>query len=183
MKTDAEKAVIHARWRALQDEAAPSEIVLDEMDVVGGDVTYRTFFARHDSVEAIADSIERHFKCVKGRPSRIAETGEEYVEFSEVALCRNAPFDMDVAKRHVLSRMASKLCCYLMHPEDEEHTVYWRIPLEEDSIDAPQVVHYAEDGPDVEFFTGKHCVLDRDWKRYGVYCRLLRSNKPVKGVV
>ncbi len=105
----------------------------------------------------------------------VAATGEKYVEIAFSALSR--PADMAIVSRFVFVTFSELLMSYL---DQTCGQIYWRIPLEEDWIDVPQVVRYDENGPDIDFYTDRRCVLDRDWKRYGIYCRLLRSDKPVK---
>lgn len=155
-------------------------MTLEELDRISQETTYRCVNVSAESIQALTESIDRHFPPKIGRPMNVADTGEPYREFYEVAYCRDAPFDMEVAKRAVLDSMVRHLSDYLMYPEDETHTVYWRIRPEEDWIDQPQVIAYADSGPDVDFITQRPCLLDKGWKKYQVYCRLLRSGKPAK---
>jgi hypothetical protein len=123
--------------------------------------------------------MDRRFPDARqGRPSNISDTGEEYAEISFSGMSRSAPEDISV--RPLLSGFSKLLMSYL---EQTRGQIYWRIPLEEDWVDTPWVIRYDDAGPDVDFYTDRRCVLDRDWKRYGVYCRLLRSDKPVKEFV
>lgn len=105
----------------------------------------------------------------------VADTGEEYVEIYRKALCRSNEFDVRLTKKSVLEQFRQALQNYV---SDNDGVLYWRIRLEEDLIDAPQVLRYADDGPDKEFITGKRCYVDPDWQCYQIYCRLLRSDKP-----
>jgi hypothetical protein len=109
--------------------------------------------------------------------SSLSATGEEYVEIAFSALSRSAPTDEEIVSRFVVIAFSQLLMSYL---DQTRGQLYWRIPLEEGWIDAPQVVRYDDNGPDIDFYTDRRCFLDRDWKRYGIYCRLLRSDKPVK---
>ena len=127
-----------------------------------------------DLVERFA---ERFPDAKKGRTEFFSDTGEPYVEFSESALTRPDAFDMEVTSKAVIGRFHRRLMDYFGSTKGQ---LYWRIPLEEEWADRPQVIRYDKDGPDVDFFTRLPCHLDYRWKRYGVYCRLLRSDKPVK---
>jgi hypothetical protein len=131
-----------------------------------------------DGFHALQLSIDERFPDAKyGNTKSVSDTGEEYVEISFSALSRPVASDMAVVSRFVVSQFSRLLTTYL----DQTHgRVYWRIPLEYDTINDPQVVRYLANGPDVDFYTDKRCILDREWKCLGVYCRLLRSDKPVK---
>jgi len=131
-----------------------------------------------DDLSALKRYVGEKFPDAKpGAPSNRADTGEEYVELSLAALSRPSESDMAIVSRFVVSKFSHMLTEYL----DNAHgQIYWRIPLEDEWIDASQVVAYDPNGPDIDFYTDKPCFLDRNWKRYNVYCRLLRSDKPVK---
>lgn len=126
-----------------------------------------------DSFADLAKRVAKKFSNAK----KGQHTGEEYVEIAFSALSRPAAADMAVISRFVVNAFSQLLMSYL---DQNRGPVYWRIPLEEDWIDVPQVIRYDKDGPDKDLFTQLPCYLDHRWKRYGVYCRLLRSDKPVK---
>ncbi len=132
-----------------------------------------------DDFAGLKRHVDKHYYGVNGYPSDRADTGEEYVELKAYGLCRSADSDRAIVERFVVAAFSHQLNDYLARRKGE---VYWRIRLEEDWIDSPQVVRYAADGPDYDVWTGRKCYLDRDWKRYNIYCRLLRSDKPVLAV-
>lgn len=130
---------------------------------------------RIDDFASLKASMAQEFPDAEdGLAASRSQTGEEYVEISFCAICRSA--DMAIVSQFVVGRFAMMLAAYL---DERRGQIYWRIPLEEDWHDAPQVIRYDESGPDVDFYTDRRCFLDRDWKRYAIYCRLLRSDKPV----
>jgi hypothetical protein len=128
-----------------------------------------------NDIDVLRRYMEERFPNAERGWLNLSVTGEEYAEIAFSALSRSA--DEAIVSRFVLNAFSQLLTSYLSQTRGQ---VYWRIPLEEAWLDAPQVVRYDVDGPDIDFYTDRRCVLDRDWKRYGVYCRLLRSDKPVK---
>lgn len=131
-----------------------------------------------DSFADLTKRIAEKFpNAKKGQQAYFSDTGEAYIEFSESALARPDAFDMEVVSKAVIARFSQRLAEYFQATKGQ---LYWRIPLEEDWVDMPQVIRYDKDGPDKDIFTQLPCYLDHRWKRYGVYCRLLRSDKPVK---
>ncbi len=103
----------------------------------------------------------------------LSQTGEAYTEFLAEHLFR--PGDETIARRAAISSMMTQLNSYL-RPRDG--TIYWRFRPEEDVQDAPQIIEYTEDGTEADLMARK-CRKDHNWKRYSVYCRLLRSKWPV----
>ncbi len=72
---------------------------------------------------------------------------------------------------HIAERMVSELMAYQIERMGPG-LIHWRIPLESEIKDAPQIVEFCEDGPDVDFITGKRCRKDHKWKSVKAYCRL-----------
>ena len=53
----------------------------------------------------------------------------------------------------------------------EDVTIYWRERLESGRDNYPVVTAYSEDGPDFDFLTDRRCMMDREWRKIGIYCR------------
>lgn len=107
---------------------------------------------------------------VDGIPSGISDCGEPYVEFIETALSR--PDDVKTIEGMVARHMSRRLQEYL---EPRKGRIYWRIRFESDIDTDAVVVRYDENGPDVDVLTDRPCVLDKNWRRIGCYCRLYRA--------
>lgn len=112
---------------------------------------------------------------VKGFQAAICETGEPYVEFVEDALCR--PDDVGLIEAHIANRMARRITEYL---NGKSGRIYWRVPLECQIEDSPQIDSFDENGPDKDFMTRRACILDRNWKSVSLYCRLYRATWAIK---
>lgn len=148
---------------------------LDEVRQAWRDREWPYVSINDSSLEAMAESLDKRFPdAVEGVPYFIAQTGERYVSFDEYSLSR--PADIEFIKRDALNTMAQKLSDYLMHADGQ---VYWRQRLNDDVEPATQVVRFDPEGHDVDPWTNKRCVLDKNWLRYCVSCRVLRSDKPV----
>ena len=124
---------------------------LVELDREYGDRIRHIKYIDSVDFDALCGGIEKGFPGAKdGRPMALADTGEVYVTFHESAYCRQA--DVGFIKQVVLEKMAAKLTEYFM---DRPGILWWRTRPEEDLEECP----YA-------------------WRRYGIYMRLLVSDKP-----
>lgn len=101
-------------------------------------------------------------------------TGKEHRELFVSQLAR--PDDVKTAEREAVYRMQNLICAELAVRSFKPvpyspRPIYWRIPLEWEVQDRPQVVEYREDGPDMDFMTNQRCVMDHNWKAVKAYCR------------
>lgn len=138
----------------------------------------RGVYIKGESLEEIEASMKAAFPDAKmGRKRAVSNTGEPYVEISQYAICRDAEFDIAATKKFVASRMVRALREYF-ESRGGVGTLYYRVPLEDIMQDYPVVIKYDENGPDKDFLTDRRCYLDRGWKGYGMYVRLLLSTLP-----
>lgn len=128
-----------------------------------------------ETFAAMRDSLSRIFPNKRGIPNAVCETGDPYVEFYANAICRPDPFDIECVKASVRHNIARQLTTYF---NDGNGTIYWRIMPEEDLQDHQCVIRYDENGPDKDFYTDKRCFMDKNWKAYSIYMRLVLSAKP-----
>lgn len=149
---------------------------LAELDHVYRTETHRIKSVSGDSFETVCQSINRAFPVQKrGRPMALSDTGEEYVEFFYRVPFRDSELGERVAREHAAREISRLLTDYAM---DRSGPLYWRVLPEEDMSDRQVVGKFSEDGPDTEFLTLKRCWLEPGWKTYGIYMRLLISDKP-----
>ena len=112
-----------------------------------------------------------------GLPKGESNTGEPYHE-----LMVKAPYRADdlvgetLAKETVCEMFFANLHSYL---KSRTGTIYWRIPIEEDTQYKFVVLRYDPEGPDKDFITDQRCHLDKNWRMYVLYCRVLRSDRPI----
>ena len=102
-----------------------------------------------------------------------ASTGERYVEIIAMSLVRNREFDIAAVKRMTLRNVSHQLSEYAEGRPGSDHVLHWRIKPEDDLADYPVVEAYDEAGPDKDFYTDRKCFMDKNWKIYKVYMRLL----------
>jgi len=95
------------------------------------------------------------------------QTGGEYTELFETHFARSG--DENVAERAVARRMQRAIRDFI---GGSSAPIFWRKCLEHQIHSTSQVVVYAEDGPDIDFYTDRRCVKDHNWKRAAAYCRL-----------
>ena len=105
-----------------------------------------------------------------GLPQRVCETGERYVEIFEGALAR--PDDVVVVERNVARKMAQRISAVM---EGRFGKIYWRIPFESEILNTQVVSNYDENGPDIDFITGKRCYVDKNWKAVKAYVRFTKA--------
>lgn len=113
-----------------------------------------------------------------GRPCAISDTGEEYQEIFYRGICRDREYDIACLKEFALTQFLSLFDRYADGGKSGRFSLYWRIPLEDDLTRHGVIEHYDENGPDVDFYTDRRCFMDKNWKMYCVYARLLISDKP-----
>ena len=129
-----------------------------------------------DSFDDLVNKLNASFPdSVDGRSMLISDVGEPYREFIASSLCRPDTFDMKTTEKYVATQMANLLTAYFSRNPGR---IYWRIHPEAEWYDLARVIMYDENGPDVDIWTDRKCFLDKRWKRYVIYARLIRSDKP-----
>jgi hypothetical protein len=108
-----------------------------------------------------------------GKKATLSETGEPYVEMFSIVPCR--PDDVKVAERVVATVFARQLWSYLSSKSDG--AIYWRVRPEFGVWPHQEVVSFDDAAPDYDAWTGKRCVMDRNWVIVKAYCRVLKTDK------
>lgn len=97
-----------------------------------------------------------------------------YETFVTTTICR--PADLQFAKNFVRSTFCDRIFSYVgssfLNP-----LVIWRTTPEVEIAAAPQVIRYAEDGPELDRWTDKKCYKDHNWLSVGAYARLYVQRK------
>ncbi len=105
-----------------------------------------------------------------GDPCAISDIGEPYVAFRSSAIAR--PGDEALVERYVVAAMVQQLNDYF---DGKAGRVYWRERLEFDVGPHEVVLRMDVNGPDKDFLTDQPCVMDKNWVRLCLYCRLVRA--------
>ena len=105
-----------------------------------------------------------------GCPSAISDIGEQYEVFRVVALAR--PGDEKTIEQMVVKEMCEKLDQYF---EGKSGRIYWRTPLETETVQHDVVLRLDVNGPDIDFITNLKCVMDKNWRKITGYCRLVKA--------
>ncbi|HZS57517.1 MAG TPA: hypothetical protein VFA65_24165 [Bryobacteraceae bacterium] len=124
-----------------------------------------TFKELHDWLNGFEDQTD-------GIPAAICEIGEPYREFFAHSFVR--PGDEKVGEKVVAVMMHRQLDNYL---SEKDGRIYWRIRLEEEISDVYVVQKYDINGPDMDFITDRKCFADKNWRKVGAFCRLVRASR------
>ena len=133
------------------NKASPMAKTLEELDNEARTTVRPYWWLYAESFDALVKRIDEMFpNAVTGRPVAISDVGEPYLEFFASSMSRPDTFDMKVAERHVAAIMGGILRAYF---SSTAGNIYWRIRPEEDWSDAPQIIMYDENGPDIDVYT------------------------------
>lgn len=106
------------------------------------------------------------------------QTGKPYLVLNFGGVCRAG--DEDFNEQLITQRMQRAIIAQieLLQPKRlEDITIYWRDRLELETEDHSEFIKYSDDGPDVDFITGRPCIKDHNLRRVNAYCRLTMATK------
>lgn len=108
-----------------------------------------------------------------GDPCAVAQIGEMYLAFKVTMPAR--PGDEKLVERWVIEEASLRLNEYL---DNRGGTIYWRLRPELVVENHEVVLHRDINGPDIDYITNERCIKDKNWRRVGFYCRLVRARMP-----
>ena len=132
------------------------------------------FEGDQDPFVTLQEAIARIPNQKDGIASWQSQTGEEYIEFYAWEYFR--PGDELFAKQSAVRLVAQYLNRYFSH-DSFPPKIYWRKKMEEGTCDVNRFIRYSDDGDCVEPITNRKCLMDKNWKMYTVYCRVLATHK------
>ena len=105
-----------------------------------------------------------------GDSSSVCEIGVPYIAFHARGIAR--PGDEKTIERFIVNEMCEKLDEYF---DGKSGRIYWRHRIEFDVSQHNEVLRLDVNGPDVDFITDQKCVMDKNWRKVHLYCRLVRA--------
>lgn len=112
-------------------------------------------------------------------PAKTMEAGvyanDERVVFGYGLICRNEPFDIELAVADICGQFRGDFLAYLNAREGE---LYWCDPFEWDTWADPVITEYRDDGPDLDPITDRRCVRDKRFVAVKCYARCVKTESP-----
>ena len=109
------------------------------------------------------------FHQIDGAIGPVDVEGTFYDEFCAKGIAR--PDDVRQVESLVCREALFKLNQYLAD-KPFRGTIQWRVRPEINVIPFENIIEFRDDGPDKCPWTGRRCVMDKNWVAVGVYMRL-----------
>ena len=138
------------------------------------DIHYNFWLPHSKTLSEFMDAVDRLPDQRDGLPCWHCQTGEPYEEFYSKIPYRLG--DEDAALEMTIEDMARHLNVYL---NETRGTIFWRIRLKFADDSWSRVLWYDENGPDYDFLNDKRCFMDKAWRVAKMYCRLIRTDRPI----
>ena len=112
-----------------------------------------------------------------GPPCPLVCSDVVYEEFSTCTICRDEPFDIELATSFVASQLQQEMRILCEDFKRDGASVYWRVRPELSVFKPAVIVEYDPHGPDMDKVNDRRCRYDHRFVAVKTYCRMAYTTK------